>query len=137
MVALLSFCSFLSPVSSTSVLAATPEVAHEFGTDGTVVNVVNAVYMLVMGVSPVVWGPMSQVYGRRRVRFLFLLVYLGGLFCWLGWGCMGGLLGVEGEGVDGSCARRAGEGQKGKVMEKGVEKRGLLETGKRQNTWLT
>lgn len=69
MVALLSFCSFLSPVSSTSVLAATPEVAEDYGTDGTVINVVNAVYMLMMGVSPVVWGPMSEVYGRRRVSF--------------------------------------------------------------------
>lgn len=65
--ALLSFCSFLSPVSSTSVLAATPEVAAEYGTDGTVINVVNAIYMLMMGLSPIVWGPMSEVYGRRRV----------------------------------------------------------------------
>ena len=29
-VALLSFCSFLAPMSSTSVLAATPEVAETF-----------------------------------------------------------------------------------------------------------
>ncbi|KAK3896766.1 hypothetical protein C8A05DRAFT_20331, partial [Staphylotrichum tortipilum] len=66
-VALLSFSSLLSPVSSTSVLAATPEVAAEYATTGTAVNVVNAGYMLAMGVSPVVWGPVSQVWGRRRV----------------------------------------------------------------------
>ncbi len=66
-VALLSFSSLLSPVSSTSVLAATPEVAAEYGTTGTAVNVVNAGYMLAMGVSPVVWGPVSQVWGRRMV----------------------------------------------------------------------
>lgn len=66
-VILLSFCSFLAPVSSTSVLAATPEVAAEYNTTGAVVNIANAVYMLMMGVSPIVWGPLSQVYGRRLV----------------------------------------------------------------------
>ncbi|KAJ4302283.1 hypothetical protein N0V88_002426 [Collariella sp. IMI 366227] len=77
MVALLSFCSFLSPVSSTSVLAATPEVAAEYGTDGTVINVVNAVYMLMMGISPVVWGPMSEVYGRRRINQVTAVLFFG------------------------------------------------------------
>ncbi|KAK3308028.1 major facilitator superfamily domain-containing protein [Chaetomium strumarium] len=77
MVALLSFCSFLAPVSSTSVLAATPEVAREYATDGTVVNVVNAVYMLMMGLSPVVWGPMSEVYGRRRVNQVTAVLFCG------------------------------------------------------------
>jgi hypothetical protein len=64
---LLSFCSFLAPVSSTSVLAASPEVAAEFGTTGTVINLSNAMYLLFMGLSPMVWGPVSQVYGRRWV----------------------------------------------------------------------
>lgn len=68
-VALLSFCSFLAPISSTSVLAATPEVAAEYDTTGSVVNVANAVYMFMMGVSPIVWGPLSQVYGRRIVSW--------------------------------------------------------------------
>ncbi|KAL2178011.1 major facilitator superfamily domain-containing protein [Thermothelomyces heterothallicus CBS 202.75] len=75
MVALLSFCSFLSPVSSTSVLAATPEVAREYGTNGTVINVVNAVYMFTMGLSPVVWGPTSEVYGRRRVNQVTAMLF--------------------------------------------------------------
>ncbi|KXX76914.1 Dityrosine transporter 1 [Madurella mycetomatis] len=77
MVALLSFCSFLSPISSTSVLAATPEVAAEYATDGTVINMANAVYMLAMGVSPIVWGPMSQVYGRRPVNQATALLFFG------------------------------------------------------------
>ena len=66
-VTLLSFCSFLAPISSTSVLAATPEVAEEYHTDGTIINVTNAIYMLMMGISPIVWGPLSEVYGRRSV----------------------------------------------------------------------
>lgn len=45
-VMLLSFCSFLAPISSTSVLAATPEVAAEYNTTGTIINLSNALYML-------------------------------------------------------------------------------------------
>lgn len=66
-VAILSFCAFLSPQSSTSVLAATPEVASTFGTTGSIINISNAAYMVFMGLSPIVWGPMSQVFGRRPV----------------------------------------------------------------------
>ncbi|KAI1331797.1 MFS general substrate transporter [Xylariaceae sp. FL0255] len=66
-VILLSFCSFLAPISSTSVLAATPEVAKTYSTTGTIVNLVNALYLLFMGLSPIVWGPLSQVYGRRII----------------------------------------------------------------------
>ncbi len=66
-VAVLSFCAFLSPQSSTSVLAATPEVAETFDTTSSIINVSNAAYMVFMGISPVVWGPMSQVFGRSPV----------------------------------------------------------------------
>jgi hypothetical protein len=72
-VTLLSFCSFLSPISSTTILAATPEVADEYGTSGSIINLSNALYMLWMGISPLVWGPLSQVYGRRPVSILVKL----------------------------------------------------------------
>lgn len=72
-VMLMSFCAFLAPVSSTTVLSATPEVAAEFGTSGSVVDVSNALYLLAMGVSPIVWGPFSEVWGRKVVSFLFLV----------------------------------------------------------------
>lgn len=72
-VGVLSFCAFLSPVSSTSVLAATPEVAKEYDTTGSVINLSNAAYMALMGLSPIVWGPMSQVFGRRPVSFVLLM----------------------------------------------------------------
>lgn len=67
-VALLSYCSFLAPISSTTVLSATPEVAAEFNTTGSIIDVTNALYMLFMGISPIVWGPFSEVWGRRMVR---------------------------------------------------------------------
>lgn len=66
-VSLLSFCSFLAPISSTAVLAAIPEVAAAFNSTGSIVDLTNALYMLFMGISPIFWGPISEVYGRRVV----------------------------------------------------------------------
>ncbi|KAL9112164.1 MAG: hypothetical protein Q9227_003541 [Pyrenula ochraceoflavens] len=63
----LSLASFLAPMSSTSILSAIPEVASEYDSTGSIVNLSNALYMLFMGISPCVWGPLSQVYGRRSV----------------------------------------------------------------------
>ena len=68
-VALLSYCSFLAPISSTAILAAVPEVAATYSSTGTIINLSNALYMLFMGISPCFWGPLSQVYGRRWVQY--------------------------------------------------------------------
>ncbi|KAK0622214.1 Dityrosine transporter 1 [Lasiodiplodia hormozganensis] len=60
-----SFCGFLAPISSTSILAAIPEVAATYNTTGTTINISNALYMLFMGLSPLFWGPIGGVWGRR------------------------------------------------------------------------
>jgi hypothetical protein len=52
---LLSFCSFLAPVSSTTILSAVPEVAATYKSTGTILNLSNALYMLFMGLSPCFW----------------------------------------------------------------------------------
>lgn len=74
-VAILSYCSFLAPISSTTVLSAVPEVAAEYQTTGTVINLSNALYMLFMGLSPMFWGPLSQVYGRRIVNLTSAVLF--------------------------------------------------------------
>jgi hypothetical protein len=65
--AVLSFCGFLAPISSTTVLSAVPEVAETFNTNGSIINLSNALYLIFMGISPMFWGPMGQIYGRRPV----------------------------------------------------------------------
>jgi hypothetical protein len=67
-VAVVSFCSFLAPISSTTVLSAIPEVAATYNTDGSIINVSNALYMLFMGLSPCFYGPYGNIYGRKWVR---------------------------------------------------------------------
>ncbi|KAK1249950.1 hypothetical protein MKX08_009953 [Trichoderma sp. CBMAI-0020] len=74
-VTVLSFCAFLSPLSSTSILAAVPEVAKTYNTTGSIINVSNAAYMALMGISPVIWGPMSQVFGRRPMTLLTAVLF--------------------------------------------------------------
>lgn len=64
-VSVLSFCSFLAPISSTSILAASPEVVASYNTTGAIFNVSNALYLIFMGLSPLFWGPMGQCYGRK------------------------------------------------------------------------
>ncbi|KAI9147579.1 MFS transporter cpaT [Paramyrothecium foliicola] len=63
----LSYCGFLTPISSTAVLVAIPEVATDFATTGVVVNVSNALFFVFMALSPIFWGPLAQAIGRRHI----------------------------------------------------------------------
>ena len=63
--AVLSLCGFLAPISSTTILAAIPEVAATYNTTGSIINLSNALYLIFMGLSPSLWGPISTIYGRR------------------------------------------------------------------------
>lgn len=66
-VAILTYCAFLTPISSTAILTAVPELATTFGTTGDMINASNALYLASMAVSCLFWGPLSQVWGRRPV----------------------------------------------------------------------
>ncbi|OQN99972.1 hypothetical protein B0A48_14177 [Cryoendolithus antarcticus] len=61
----LSFCSFLAPISSTSILSAAPEVVETFKTTATIFNLSNAMYMIFMALSAFLYGPLGQTYGRK------------------------------------------------------------------------
>jgi hypothetical protein len=75
-VVIVSFCSFLAPISSTSILSAVPEVAATYNTTGSLINASNAIYMLCMGLAATVWGPLSQVWGRRPVSWSSTPAYI-------------------------------------------------------------
>ena len=71
----LSVCSFLAPISSTTILSAIPEVAQTYHTSGTIINVSNALYLIFMGLSPCFWGPLSSIYGRRWICIICALLF--------------------------------------------------------------
>lgn len=69
--AILSYCGFLTPLASTAVLVAIPEVADTFDTTGVVINVSNGLFFVFMALSPLFWGPLAQTsFGRRNVFVL-------------------------------------------------------------------
>ncbi|KAH8171510.1 major facilitator superfamily protein [Sarocladium implicatum] len=65
--AVISYCGFLTPILSTAILVAVPEVAATFNSTGVVINMSNALFFVFMAISPLFWGPMAQSVGRRRV----------------------------------------------------------------------
>lgn len=69
--AVISYCGFLTPLASTAVLVAIPEVADTFGTSGVIINVSNGLFFVFMALSPLFWGPLAQTsFGRRNVFIL-------------------------------------------------------------------
>ncbi|OLN87476.1 Dityrosine transporter 1-like protein 4 [Colletotrichum chlorophyti] len=74
--AIVSFGGLSVNLASLLVLSAVPEVATAFNTTGTVVNFTNALFLLMMGIGVLFWGPMSQVYGRK-----WMFVTAAVLFC--------------------------------------------------------
>lgn len=69
-VALASLACFLSPLSGLAFLPAVPEIAERFNTSGEVINISAAVYCVFMSLSPCLFLPVSDIYGRRAC-FLF------------------------------------------------------------------
>ncbi|KAH8428074.1 uncharacterized protein LDX57_005779 [Aspergillus melleus] len=63
----LCYCGLLTPISSTAVLSAIPEVAATFHTTGSIINVSNALFMAFMALGPMIWAPISGLFGRRPV----------------------------------------------------------------------
>ena len=65
--AVLSYSAFISPMSSTTILSGIPEIAADYSATPLTIEMSNALYILAMGIAPVVWAPLSSVYGRRWV----------------------------------------------------------------------
>jgi len=69
---MVSLAGFLSPLSSLAYLPAVPEIAKQFNTTGEVINISNAIYCIFMAISPCLFSPCSDIYGRK-FTFIFCL----------------------------------------------------------------
>ncbi|OHW99373.1 MFS general substrate transporter [Colletotrichum incanum] len=74
--AIAAFCGFLAQMSTTSVLAAVPEIVATYRTTATVISVSNAVYLAFMGLSAFIWGPWADIFGRRSAYLYSLTLFL-------------------------------------------------------------
>ncbi|KAL4883197.1 major facilitator superfamily domain-containing protein [Aspergillus karnatakaensis] len=61
----LPICGLLTPLGSTTVLAAIPGISSTYNTTRTIISLSNALYLVCMGIAPSVWEPFSYIYGRR------------------------------------------------------------------------
>lgn len=66
---------FLSPLTSLTILPAIPEIALRFNTTEEVINVSNAVYCIFMSLSPCLFSPCSDIYGRRPMFLICSVMF--------------------------------------------------------------
>ncbi|KAI5927548.1 MFS general substrate transporter [Camillea tinctor] len=63
--ALLSLLAFLIPLASSIIAPAVPAIMEEFGSDSTVLSaLVVSIYVLGLGIGPLLFAPLSEIYGR-------------------------------------------------------------------------
>jgi hypothetical protein len=74
-VTILAICGIPAPMSSTGSLIAAENIAESFATSASVVNISNGVYIAMMGISAVIWGPLSTLVGRRIVVYTGSLIF--------------------------------------------------------------
>ncbi|KAL7662740.1 Major facilitator superfamily (MFS) profile domain-containing protein [[Candida] zeylanoides] len=72
LVAMASCSCFLSPMSGLAFLPAVPEIAADFNTTGEILNISAAVYCVFMAISPCIFSPCSDIYGRRPTYIICL-----------------------------------------------------------------
>lgn len=63
---IVSWMTLAITFSSTSLLPAVPEIALEFSTTTEIINISNAGVIIAMGSSSLIWGPISEIIGRRN-----------------------------------------------------------------------
>ncbi|KAJ1922891.1 hypothetical protein IWQ60_006227 [Tieghemiomyces parasiticus] len=75
-VVILSLAGVLAPLSSSMYLPALQTIEDELETTATMVSLTITVYMLGLGVAPLFWASISDVFGRRLVYMASFVVFI-------------------------------------------------------------
>lgn len=92
MTAIVSFSALLSRMSpyqaiaqansiamaSSIFLPSVPQLADDLKTSETIINVTIAIFIVVIGVAPVIWSPLSGFYGRKPVYLASMPITIAG-----------------------------------------------------------
>jgi len=92
MTAIVSFSALLSRTSPTQVTApanniamassiflpSVPQLADDLNTSETIINVTIAIFIVVIGVAPVIWSPLSGFYGRKPIYLASMPITIAG-----------------------------------------------------------
>lgn len=71
-----SWMGLMATFSSTSLLTAIPEIAEEFSTTTVILNITNAAVLIAMGISSLIWSPLSEIFGRRLIYNVAIFVIM-------------------------------------------------------------
>jgi len=67
--------AILTPFTDTVYLPALASVADDFDTNTTMVSLTVSIYLATVGIGQLIWGPLSDYYGRNIVLYLTLVVF--------------------------------------------------------------
>lgn len=79
---LLAFHCMVATLSMTALIPAYPQLAEEFGMTEHDCTYLTLIQVIVLGVAPLLWGPLAMVYGRRPVFLVSLIMsVIGNVAC--------------------------------------------------------
>lgn len=73
---LVSFAAFFGPFTQTIYTPMLPEIQHQFLTSGFTVNLTISIFTVVLALMQIVYGPLIDSYGRRKVLLLGIMLYI-------------------------------------------------------------
>ncbi|TEA21034.1 Itaconate transport protein [Colletotrichum sidae] len=76
-VGMVAVAGLYSPLPANIYLPAIPKLAAAFGKSVELLNLTVTAFLAMQGVSPMLWGPLSDRYGRRPVFVVCLAVLIG------------------------------------------------------------
>lgn len=75
-VVLASASAFMSPFAVNIYMPAVPDISNDLDIDSSQTLLSVTTYMIFQGISPSVWAPLSDTYGRRPILILTFIVFL-------------------------------------------------------------
>lgn len=75
---LLGLATITSPLTATIYFPLLPLLRKHFETSAQAINLTLTIYIIFQGISPVIFGPLSDQYGRRPLFLITLLLYVVG-----------------------------------------------------------
>ncbi|KAF1844623.1 MFS general substrate transporter [Cucurbitaria berberidis CBS 394.84] len=73
-VAMVALAGFYSPLPANIYFPAIPTIARAFHKSNDAINQTVTIYLVFQGISPMLWGPISDRYGRRLVYLVCLSI---------------------------------------------------------------
>jgi MFS family permease len=65
-------------MASSIFLPSVPQLANDLKTTETIINVTIAIFIVVIGITPIIWSPLSGFYGRKPVYLASMPITIAG-----------------------------------------------------------